>query len=211
MKCDRRVSSQVTLAFVAVAYILSPTPLSPQSSPSSVVARIENGPNHPAVLVLTDGTRFQTQLFQVRVLGALPAVGKMPYLVLAGRGCTDCDANISIYIHSPSDGPMRDEAKQPRYSYPGREFYYEDRSPLYVGRMFIGNCLNRYPNAVVWHQRTRTDSGQLVPSVFIVSAGPDSLTETWLRDRYPPLAQSLGHVRSGACKEIAGVDRSSEP
>jgi len=85
------------------------------------VASVENSPEKPSVVVFKDGSRFQTTLFEVRVLGILRTERKVPFLVLEGRGCTDCDANTSIYIHSPSDGAMRGEEAQPRYAYPGRE------------------------------------------------------------------------------------------
>jgi hypothetical protein len=61
---------------------------------------------------------------------------------------------------------MKDEATQPRYAYPGHEAYYEDRTLLYEGRMFVGSCLDKYPNAVVWHQRNRSKSGQLESSIL---------------------------------------------
>src|SRR5262245_15239159 len=104
----------------------------------TAVREIENRGDQPTVLVFDDGTRFQTTLFEVRVLGVLQSDRKAPYFVLEGRGCTACDANTTIYIHSPSDGPMRGEAKQRRFAYPGREIWYEDRKTLlYEARTFI--------------------------------------------------------------------------
>ncbi len=41
-------------------------------------------------LVWPDGRQFSTPLFGLSVVGQLPAASKSPYLILAGRGCTDC-------------------------------------------------------------------------------------------------------------------------
>src|SRR5712691_10681761 len=58
----------------------------------------------PSVIYFHNGKRFQTGLFQVQFQGLLPTSGT-PYLVLSGRGCTECDANITLYILSPVGPP----------------------------------------------------------------------------------------------------------
>ena len=160
--------------------------------------------------MLNNSERFQTTLFDVSVLGTLGTARKTPYLVLAGRSCNQCDANTTIYIHSPSDGPMQTESKQPRYAYPGREL--ENGSvPIYEARTFVGNCLPGYDNSVVWHQRSRAKNGRWVPSVFIVSVKSDSLTSTKLERGLPPVSVSLQQVAAGRCLEIKGIDQGTEP
>ena len=64
---------------------------------------------------------FKTTLYHLKVIGELTTVRKLPYYILSGIGCHECDANVSIYIHSPSNGPMKNEAEQKRFDYPGRE------------------------------------------------------------------------------------------
>ncbi len=71
------------------------------------------------VLDLPDGSKFQTNLYDMKVIGPLRTVHKLPYYVMSGVGCQECDANMSIYIHSPSDGPMEDEGSQPRFDLSG--------------------------------------------------------------------------------------------
>ena len=186
-------------------------PLSNASDPSPVRA-VENYRDKRSVLVLHDGTRFETMLFEVRVLGILRTERKAPFLVLEGRGCTQCDANTSIYIHSPSDGAMRNEAKQPRYEYPGREVSYEDgKTVLYEARTFVGDCLPGKDNAVIWYERSRTKAGTWRTGVFVVAVREDALTELRLANPLPSVSQSLNRVATRQCRELSGVERHSEP
>lgn len=64
------------------------------------------------VLSLPDGSKFKTSLYGMKVIGQLRTTKKVPYFILSGTTCTGCDENVSIYIHSPSDGPMKNEAEQ---------------------------------------------------------------------------------------------------
>ena len=89
---------------------------------TDALPRVLNG----TTLEWADGRQFVTTLFDAKIVGQLQTTKKQPYLILTGRGCEECDANISIYIHSPSDGPMKGESSQTRYSYPGRVRDYSD-------------------------------------------------------------------------------------
>jgi hypothetical protein len=176
------------------------------------VREVENHPDQRSVLVLSDGSRFETTLFEVRVLGTLRTARKAPYLILEGRGCRECDANTSIYIHSISDGPMRNEAGQPRYKYPGREVSYEDgKTLLYESKAFVGDCLADHDNAVVWYERFPTQTGAFEMGVFVASVRQDSLRNERLGKPLPPIARSLERVAAGRCRELPGIDRHSEP
>lgn len=64
------------------------------------------------VVTLSDGSKFQTTLYDLKVIGKLRTKKKFPYYILSGVGCNGCDANTSIYIHSPSDGPMKNEGSK---------------------------------------------------------------------------------------------------
>jgi hypothetical protein len=183
-----------------------------EASEVGPVVSVDNFPDKPGVLVLKDGTRFQTTLFDVRVLGILRTERKAPFLVLEGHGCTECDANTSIYIHSPSDGAMRGEATQPRYSYPGREVSYEDnKTVVYEARTFLGKCLPGNEDAIIWYERGRTKAGGWESGVLVVSVRKDTLSERRLGKPLPSVSQSVSRVLTHECQELAGVERSSEP
>jgi hypothetical protein len=165
-----------------------------------------------SALVLADGRKFQTTLYEVKVLTELRAERKAPYIVMVGRGCIDCDANNSIYVHSPSDGPMQDEGHQPRYSYPGRLVSYLDgKTPVSETRLFMGACVAGINDALAWYVRERDDRGTWQSSVVIVHVEADTLTEKLLSTNAPPVADALQRVRQGSCRELPGIDGYSEP
>jgi hypothetical protein len=162
------------------------------------------------ILEWPDGRRFVTTLVGVRVIGQLPAATKSPFLVLAGRGCTDCDANVSIYIHSPSDGPMKPEAAQPRDSYPGKLSSYLDGTLLSESRMFWGRCLSGRAAGVIWYQREKQEDGTWKPSVYFVEIVGDNLQSGFLNPQ-PAIRTTLDRVGSGECRELPGHNMTSEP
>jgi hypothetical protein len=158
----------------------------------------------------SDGRHFTTTLFEVQVMGQLPAKNKSPFLILAGRGCQQCDANVSIYIHSPSDGPMQEEDKQPRYSFPGKQTYYLDGTPLFESRMFWGRCLPAHEYGVVWFQRGKEEDSTWKPGVYFVEIVGDELHREFL-EPLPTIDVTLQRVREGNCQELPGRDMTSEP
>src|SRR5262249_9608162 len=87
--------STVVFGFSALVGMFIAGPASSQGREPVFVQGVEDSLSQPSVLILTDGSRFQTTLFEVRLLGALNTVRKKPYLVLAGRGSKECDANMS--------------------------------------------------------------------------------------------------------------------
>jgi hypothetical protein len=162
------------------------------------------------ILEWPDGRRFVTTLFGVQVVGQLSATTKLPFLILAGRGCTECDANESIYIHSPSDGPMQPEAGQPRFSYPGKLSSYLDGTLISESRMFWGRCLSGRGAGVAWFQREKQENGTWKPSVYFAELIGDKVESSFLKPP-PPIQTILAQVKSSACRELPGRDMTSEP
>ena len=184
------------------------------TQPQGSIRSVDNDPRNrrTSALVLADGQRFQTTLYQVKVLTELRTERKVPYIVMVGRGCVNCDANNSIYVHSPSDGPMQDEGHQPRYSYPGRLLSYLDgKTPVSEIRLFIGACMAGHNDALVWYVRERDDKGKWLSSVLVVHVEGDKPVETLLKTNLPAIDSALQKVRQGSCREIPGVDGHSEP
>jgi hypothetical protein len=182
--------------------------------PPQLVRSVDNDPLHrrSSAIVLANGQRFQTTLFDVTVLTELRTERKAPYVVMAGLGCVDCDARTAIYIHSPSDGPMQDEGHQPRYPYPGRIISHLDLKTLVSEiRFFMGACVAASDDALVWFVRDRNDKGAWQSSVRVVRVEADNLRETLLQTNLPPLESTLDRVRQGSCRELPGSGRPSEP
>ena len=163
------------------------------------------------VLSLPDGSKFKTTLYNMKVIGQLRTTEKLPYFILAGTTCTECDENTSIYIHSPSDGPMKNEAEQRRFAYPGRETDYETGKPIYEGKMFFGDCLTSHPNAVIWFERGVGEDKKWQSGVTVAEVRNDTLLVSELHDRLSKVTEVQDAVRNGKCREQPGMDGSSEP
>jgi len=164
----------------------------------------------PNIIHFQNGKKLETKLYAVKVISTLSAKSRAPFLIISGRGCRGCDANISLYFHSPDDGPMKGEAYQPRYSYPGKEFYYMDGKLLSEHRFFFGECLSNMAEAAVWFQND-FDEGKEKKFVFIVYVDEDTLIEQSIEYDLPNIEDTLNLVREGKCHEIEGEDRTSEP
>jgi hypothetical protein len=175
------------------------------------VASAAHGESGMGVLVFPDGSKFQTALYHLKVVGQLRTVHKLPYYVLSGVGCRDCDANISIYIHSPSDGPMKAEGAQPRFSYPGRITSIEDRRVVSETKVFLGNCIVEHPDAVAWFERSMGNDKRWHESVFVAEIKEDHLVFEELKVKVPKPSEAEGSVQKSACRELPGVNQSEEP
>jgi hypothetical protein len=167
--------------------------------------------NVPGDLTLPDGSKFRTTLYELKVIGQLPTAKKLPYFILSGRGCYDCDANTSIYVHSPSDGPMKNEGKQPRFPYPGRLRDNEADQLVYESRMFYGSCLPDHPNAVVWFERGLGEDNKWHDGVQVAEVKNDKLVRTETEINLPRITDTQSAIRDGRCYELPGIDGHSEP
>jgi hypothetical protein len=167
--------------------------------------------NDTGTIKLPDGSRFKTTLYRLRVIGQLKTTQKLPYYILSGFGCQECDANRSIYIHSPSNGPMKNEGEQPRFEYPGKETDYQDGSLVSQARMFFGDCLADHPNAAVWFERGLGDDKKWHEDILVLGVRRDELVKEELPADPPKLSEVQNAVRGGRCHELPGIDRPSEP
>jgi len=163
------------------------------------------------VLKYGDGKTFQTGVFQTRYIGQLPAKGKASYLVFSGRSCNECDANRTIYIHSPDDGPMLGGERDTRYTFPGEYRDHEFGKLVRTARVFIGQCLASSTPAVLWFEGARTESGKWERGVFVAEVVDDRLVARPRTDSPPKLAQVVAAVKKVSCRELKGVKGYVEP
>lgn len=183
----------------------SSTPAARAPLPTVEEAHSDNGLYQMGTLDLPNGSKFQTTLFDLKVIGELQTVHKLPYYVLSGVGCEECDANTSIYIHSPSDGPMKDEGTQQRFDYPGQEFSLEDHSVISTTRTFLGDCALDYPNAVIWFEHSIGDDRQWHDAVFVATVQQDHLVDEVPKAGVPTIRRSCGCCSEVAMPGVAGI------
>jgi hypothetical protein len=149
--------------------------------------------------------KFNTGLYDLEDIGQLATKNKLPYLILSGRDCRDCDENISIYIISPSDFLLNVREK-PRYSYPGKEIDYATNKLVFESRMFYGNC-SFSENSVIWLQRNFSNNAWDT-SLFVVKVFNDTLNEAKIVNPYE-IQNALNKLSS--CKELRGIENTIEP
>lgn len=161
-------------------------------------------------LVFKNGRIIETKLFNLGFIGQIPLENKDPYLIFTGVDCNFCDANNSIYIHSPSDGDLIVGAGKNAYGMPGRIFSYMNDSLLYKGRVFYGQVLENR-KGVIWYQNTLMETGKWEKTVFIAEIIDNKKNNQFLTDTSGLLKQTLSMLQKGLCREIEGFDYTSEP
>ena len=169
-----------------------------------------SGMNAYSILHFPAKTTFATGFVEARFVGLLPVPGRAPYLVMAGRSCDACDARVTLYIHSPADGPMKGGERDPRYPYPGKKRDYDD-NPVFESRAFFGQCLGAAAQEVVWFAKRLQADGTWKETVFALVAGQHALEEREYGEPTPSLKATLERVRAERCWEVPSLDQYREP
>jgi hypothetical protein len=193
------------LALLVAVVTANAAPGSPQNISNAA------SDNVLGTVTLPDGSKFKTTLYGLKVIGQLRTTKKIPYFILSGRGCDECDANTSIYIHSPSDGAMKNEGKQPRFPYPGRLRDNESDQLVYEARMFYGNCFQSFSNSVVWFARSLGEDKKWHEDILIAEVKDDHFFTTTLQTAFPKITDAQAAIRTGQCHELPGIDGHTEP
>lgn len=160
-------------------------------------------------LVFKGGKTFETNLFELEYIGQVSAENKAPYLIFSGRDCKECDANISIYIHSPSDGKLDIGQGQNSYRYPGTEKDYETDTVLCVSRAFFGQVLNDI-KGVIWYENRLLRTGRMGLFVYLARIEKGSLSDTSYEFN-GRLDETITLLNIGQCSEIPGRQYTGEP
>jgi hypothetical protein len=158
-------------------------------------------------IIFDDGYVFQTNIYDLGYIGQLKASKKKPFLILTGVQCDSCDAAVSIYIVSPSDGQLEKENKQKRYDLPGRVRTYDTNELIYDGRTFWGEVIpNRF--GVIWFQKELNEKKEWIESVFFAELVNDTIPGQLIKS---DIKLTLSQVNKGKAWEIEGGDMTSEP
>jgi len=152
-----------------------------------------------------EGNHFQTRLYDALLLGQLPAAGKEPYLVFSGRSCIECDENTSVYVHSPSDGPMKGKGLDARSTYPGNYYAYDTGELVARVRMFIGRCTDPSREAAVWFVHEKLDNGSWRDRVFVTYVMDGKLNDTQAAAPVPAIGVAKAAAAKGLCRQIPPV------
>lgn len=160
-------------------------------------------------LLFTNGEIFETKLFDLEYVGQISNENKLPYLIFSGRDCENCGANISLYVHSPSDGQLIVGDGQNAFSYAGTTSDYESGSTISKTRVFYGQVLGDL-EGVIWYDSTLTDDNSWSATTYLCYKSDGRLKDSTITD-YSNIDKTLTLKTKGLCKEIAGKKFTSEP
>ena len=161
-------------------------------------------------LVFIDNSRFDTRLYDMKYMESLIDNNGATYFVLSGRTCEGCDGNISIFLLSLKDS-IKPLSEFPDYKYPGKVFYWENNELIFESKLFIGNCINNgeKTNKLIWVQRALNDNKKFDSLMFIVDIFNDKIRNTEIKPQNQEYKKNLQYLKN--CKEIKGIERTSEP
>ena len=160
-------------------------------------------------LQFKNGKSYSTDLYDLKYIGQIANNSKAPFLIFSGRECFECDANISIYIHSPANGHMNVQNGENRYTFPGTEKDFENNRIISRCHAFYGQVLPGV-KGVIWYQEELTTKNTWQKSTFLVNLTNGTKKETKSKgEEKLKLTQQL--LAQGLCKEIKGIDITSEP
>ncbi len=161
-------------------------------------------------LIFKEGPVFDTELHELEYIGQIDIDGKAPFLIFSGRHCDECDANTSIYFHSPRNRFQNVSYGENRYLYPGKERDYETDSLLYEARAFYGEVLDGV-KGVIWFQKTLLEDNSFQNSVYLAKIDGGKVVAEEVKDFYGRLKKTLALNKVGKNKEIKGREYTSEP
>ena len=161
-------------------------------------------------LVFQDKSIINTRLYDMNYIETLKDSLGNSFIVLSGRTCKECDENISIFILNPED-TLRPLSELPKYSYPGKEYDYENNQLNFESRLFIGDYLNSICHSIclIWLQKFKNSSNELDSSMFIVDVFNGQLREREIKSQSQEYSGNLQYLIN--CKEIKGIRTTSEP
>jgi hypothetical protein len=162
-----------------------------------------------STIIFRNDMQFETGLHDLTYIGQVQRHGGMPWLIMSGRYCLDCDAGIALYIHSPSDGPLYTEFGANARYHPGRILDSESGEPWYEGRTFFGEVLSE-TGGVIWFERIVHADGTVQEVTTLVDLDGEVPVEQQFMDQNR-LPQTLELMSYGRCFEIHGMDQTAAP
>lgn len=160
------------------------------------------------ILVMKDGKRIKTHLYELQYVGCLAPKSAKPYLILSGRECTECDDKTSLYVQPLEEASSKDQLKP--HSYPGKVTDKNNGDQLmYEARVFYGQCFKDAQEGMIWFQNSRMKSGKMEKGVYLIriDAQGKMNSEKDVKKNAPELKNVLEKVKGGKCREIPGKDR----
>jgi hypothetical protein len=160
-------------------------------------------------IFFTHGQYYKTHLYETGFIGMVNVGDKAPYLIYSGRDCNECDANLSLYIHSPDDGTLDVSDGQYRMIYPGKVFHYETGELIYESNAFYGEVVNG-TRGLIYYTGDFSETGDTLKRTLLIRLDAAGMTDS-MWNHHLTLNQTIRLEAAGLCHEIAIKDFTSEP
>lgn len=157
-------------------------------------------------IYFSDNQQFNINLYDLKYVGQLSTGKDNPFLIVSGRTCRNCDENLAIYIYSPKTGLIQENNEPIRYSYPGKEYDYENNKLVFESRMFYGQCLDKNSSSIVWFQKELDPNEAYKESAFALEIIGENIKESIKKDTDLSIEQIIKN-----CNELPGIDVSTQP
>jgi hypothetical protein len=120
-----------------------------------------------------------------------------------------CDERTSLRIYLIRRTELKSSGK--RYEYPGTLKDYESNKPVQKTRFFYGRCVNDAGDVAVWFEESVGEDGKWLKAQSIVRLSESGEALARLEPLEGSLTSVLKNVRGHSCKELPGIDGSTEP
>ncbi|MBO6524832.1 MAG: hypothetical protein JJ971_13455 [Balneolaceae bacterium] len=159
-------------------------------------------------LIFDNGKKINTKLYELKVLDKIK-INSKHFLILSGKGCNECDAEKSIYIHSPEDGDMLDENEQTRYTYPGSIYDPFTNETIFSSKFYYGECLSVGEKNWIWIQKSQAETGVVEESIFILEYKEGELVGKFIEQKIEKIKKEIETQTKDCCKFIKGIEQAA--
>ncbi len=157
-----------------------------------------------------NGKKYVLPLERAKPIAVLKGSDNSFFLLAEGADCTECDENIGLRFYEL--GGTKLKKSENRHAYPGRLYYYLETNKLIEEtQTFYGQCTADKSDVVIWFIKYLGDNSKWhnVNGIVRISKAGDILEKIETKDI--SLTSVLKAVKEGRCKELPGIDCTSEP
>jgi len=171
------------------------------------VTKITSAPDtHKSQLFISNGVVISVPLERIKPIAVLRTSSGSPRLLLSGADCTECDMNESIYLL-----PLENKTGiLERSAYPGNMKAYDTGELVEKHRMFYGRCLSN-EDSLVWSSDFVGEDNKWHHQNSVIHVRDSGADFGELPSSEGTIKSILKRVANGECKELKGIDGTTEP
>lgn len=155
-----------------------------------------------SVLTFKNGSKLNTNLYDVGYIGTLEYKENSPIVIIEGVNCTNCDATKAIYLFTPGERNKKFITSDVPFDYPVQEFTEIGHSLKYQSRMFYGNVLPNVSNGIIWYQTMLNEDGSYEKSIYLINITNGRIKEGIYFNHLPSIKTTLQYLSQHKCKEL---------